>query len=291
MECSSNLYIENIPLDFITADLEINQLEKGIFKTSINTQNLNNIVIRKVVTNIGYELEGFIQDYYIIVLYNSIGEIILNNSKIEKYSLAVGPMNKEFNEISFGGMEQYLILIKKDLFEKNFFIRELKGFQLEKNDFYRFCAFLNHLISENSFNSEEKNFYELIILDFLENIFNAKEYNKIKQNYYKKFYEISQYIKQRYHLYDISIDELVTEFNISSKTLRKIFASTIRMPPKKYIKTLKLNHLRRNLSNQKNSTITELMISSNLQYQSQVIKDFKDIFNVTPKAYKNFLKK
>jgi len=72
--------------------------------------------------------------------------------------------------------------------------------------------------------------------------------------------------------------------------MRNLFFDIIGHSPKKYLIAYKINMLRNAIQTDSNNlTISDLMKTHNLDFQSQVNKDFKDFFDCTPFKYKKNL--
>lgn len=124
-------------------------------------------------------------------------------------------------------------------------------------------------------------------MSYLKLFFKEEYYLKDRYKYFEKFHKIVNNIKS-YNLFDISIEELAFKFKISDRTLRNIFYTCAGMSPKKYLRILQLNNLRKNLF-KNDIKISQIIIDENLPTQSQITKEFKEHFLKTPSSYKKIL--
>lgn len=268
--------------------MDVVQLSKGIFKTLLEERKLKNITIKTVKTNLNYETKGLMdKDHFGIFFCSPWDDVLMNNVNFDKKYIAIVPPNKEYYKLTKGNSCQFSITVKKDIFLELFTIYNFQIFEIEKKDFESFYNLIILILNSSKNTSEDIEYSEFMIISYLKLFLNNDNYIKDKNTYIDKFYKIVDYLK-KYQLYDISIDELAFKFNVSNRTLRNIFYSSIGISPKKYLKILQLNNLRKHLS-QNNLNISQIIINENLPSQSQTGKEFKDLFLNTPLEYKKIL--
>jgi len=213
--------------------------------------------------------------------------VSMNNIPFIRNYLAIVPPQKEYYKLTKGISFQFSISIKTELFQELFAIKDIHILELDKKYFEDFHNLILLILNMDIDFKEDVEYYEFRIISYLKLFLKRKNYIKDTVTYLKKFNDIMDYIKQ-YNLYDISISELSLKFKVSERTLRNIFYSSVGYSPKKYLKIIQLNNLRKSLSNDKLS-IAQIIINENLPPQSQISREFKNLFLKTPLHYKKAL--
>lgn len=264
------------------------QLSKGIFKTVLEERKLKNITIKTVKTNLNYETKGLMdKDHFGIFFCSPCDDVLMNSVNFDKKYIAIVPPYKEYYKLTKGKSSQFSITIKKDIFLELFPIYNFQIFETGKKDFEYFYNLILSILNSFKNSNEDIEYFEFVIISYLKQFLNNDNYIKDKNTYIDKFHKISDYIK-KYQLYDIGIAELAFKFNVSDRTLRNIFYFSVGISPKKYLKILQLNNLRKHLI-QNNLNISQVIINEKLPSQSQTTKEFKELFFNTPFEYKKML--
>lgn len=263
-------------------------MSKGVFQTTLKEKILKNIVIKSVITNLNFETKGFMnKDYYGLFFCSFTDNVLMNNVHFDKSYLSIVPPGKEYYKLTKNKSTQFSLTIKKERFLELFSIYNFQIIELNKNHFGAFLRLINSLLESQKKNEEDIDYQEFLIMSYLKLFFKEEYYLNDRYKYFEKFHKIVNYIKS-YNLFDISIEELAFKFKISDRTLRNIFYTCAGMSPKKYLRILQLNNLRKNLF-KNDIKISQIIIDENLPTQSQITKEFKEHFLKTPSSYKKTL--
>ncbi|WDF48346.1 helix-turn-helix domain-containing protein [Chryseobacterium sp. KACC 21268] len=82
---------------------------------------------------------------------------------------------------------------------------------------------------------------------------------------------------------DFRIDDIAIKNNFSRQYLNRLFSKTIGKSPSEYRKIHRFRNAIINQKNQKN--LTDLSLESSFYDQSHLIKDFKQLTNVSPNSF------
>ena len=272
--------------------LKIIQLEKGEFYIHLRYRNLNNTCILFAFNSYTkFEVEAIsTENFYTFYTSKSSENNILNNIQTTNNMLFVIPPNYHFHFFLKYSSCSYCIQIEKNIIENKF--GKLHYEVLEVKDSTLLNEFIQLLISKLSvtqYNFVEENNYLENILNKINILLNNS--SPILNDKVQLFRKIINYMDQNYKE-DLTIEDISIYFNISSRTMSNLFNEMIGYSPKKYLIANKLNKLKMAITeSDDNLSISKLMINNNLQFQSQVSKNFKEFFNTTPFEYKKELRK
>lgn len=83
----------------------------------------------------------------------------------------------------------------------------------------------------------------------------------------------------------LKINELFSEFGTSKVTLRKHFINKVGLTPKKVAKIWRMNHFLDMKAQKPTMSLTELCLEAGFYDQAHFIREFKQLFNIPPRAY------
>ena len=108
---------------------------------------------------------------------------------------------------------------------------------------------------------------------FLQSIINIQQAGEI--------YEVNSWIKQNYKI-PFTVEELASKLNMSVSAFHQKFKSTVGMRPLQCQKRLRLTEARR-LMLDENKSVTETSLDVGYESVSQFIRDYRKMFNASPK--------
>lgn len=108
---------------------------------------------------------------------------------------------------------------------------------------------------------------------FLQSIINIQQAGEI--------YEVNSWIKQNYKI-PFTVDELASKLNMSVSAFHQKFKNAVGMGPLQCQKRLRLTEARR-LMLDENKSVTEASIDVGYESLSQFIRDYRKMFNASPK--------
>lgn len=158
------------------------------------------------------------------------------------------------------------------------FYEELASFENTNIDFYdnahwMFDSLYEELLSLNS--NEEK----ILCLE----AFLCKHLQKKKANNHRKTQSIIEYINQLKG--DVNIEDICETFDLSIRTLERIFKKEVGLSAKLFTRIIRLRHVRENLSSLDVENFSQLSQERGFFDQSHLIKEFKYFMFETPKSY------
>jgi AraC-like DNA-binding protein len=83
----------------------------------------------------------------------------------------------------------------------------------------------------------------------------------------------------------LKINELSSEFGTSKVTLRKHFINKVGLTPKKVAKIWRMNHFLDMKAQKPTMNLTELSLEAGFYDQAHFIREFKQLFDIPPRAY------
>ena len=158
------------------------------------------------------------------------------------------------------------------------FCEELVSFENKNIDFYdnahwMFDSLYQELMCLNS--NDEK----ILCIE----MFLCKHLQKKKASNHKKTQDIIAYINR--FKGDVIIEDMCEHFNVSSRTLERIFKKEVGLNAKLFTRIIRLRHVRENLSNLEVDNFSILGQERGFFDQSHFIKEFKYFMFETPKSY------
>ncbi len=268
--------------------VEIIQLSKFAKLAALTSIDIKGITIQEISFDCTVEHQGKINDtHYVFKLQKVIHKGIHNGISATKNSLIIATHSENYTASSAGEYICISISIPKELILEWF--GELKDgvFNFDNlNLIEDFISIMNKILMleiNNKFHEEY--LYNLILYKIGKLLSRIQMFDK-KTKAHKKFNNISTFIKKTQRE-DFSIQEIADHFNVTDRTLRNIFIKEIGLAPKEYQTAIKMNIFKKEIINNPKYSITKIMRSSGMQYQSLLSKNFKDLFGCTPKEYQN----
>lgn len=108
---------------------------------------------------------------------------------------------------------------------------------------------------------------------FLQSIINIQQAGEI--------YEVNSWIKQNYKI-SFTVEELAAKLNMSVSAFHQKFKNAVGMGPLRCQKRLRLTEARR-LMLDENKSVTEASFDVGYESVSQFIRDYRKMFNASPK--------
>jgi len=213
---------------------------------------------------------------------------ILNNVQTNNNIMFILPPDFKYQFFLKETSSSYIIQIKKHIIEDKFGKLKYQALQIENqnvmNNLIDLIIIMFKLNQIDSFSISQ------FMVSITENIKLLLGNTVLPENAtVKLFKNIISYMNENYEE-ELSIKEISLYFDISTRTMRNLFNEMIGCSPKKYLIACKINKLKKEIENNNEKlTISKLMINNNLQFQSQIIKDFKGFFNKTPFEYKKYI--
>lgn len=96
-----------------------------------------------------------------------------------------------------------------------------------------------------------------------------------------EIYEVNSWIKQNYKI-SFTVEELASKLNMSVSAFHQKFKSAVGMGPLQCQKRLRLTEARRLMLNE-NKSVTETSLDVGYESVSQFIRDYRKMFNASPK--------
>jgi len=219
-----------------------------------------------------------------------------HNQKVEDHELIIIYSGEETNYLANDTNEIFSMV-----FEKHFF----------DQIFYRFFGKELHQIRSNyRLKIEEKNLNQLIFqMQFWLTFFQKEESQSLtKEIYFRIEEDIVEYLfglihvhqkkssKEQFNLSQArkilesnidniyTISDLVTELQVSTRTLQSHFKEKLGISPKQYLQNLRLNAIREELlqANPQETTVSEIALKYGFFHPSHFTLEYKKLFLKTP---------
>ena len=256
------------------------KLEKGRFNSHTKYKKFNGICAIFYCNKFNkFEVEAICSsEFYTFYIPLNKEFNILNNIKTSDNMMFILPPKCEYQFFLKNTSSSFTIQIEKSIIENKLGKLKYQVLKIENNnilkDFIDLLIFTLHIKKSDLISLEES------MVNIIKNIkifltsTSFKDNKKVQQ-----FRKIVHYMNQNYKE-DLAINEISDYFDISSRTMSNLFNDMIGSSPKKYLIANKMNKLKIEIENNtQNLTISKIMINNNLQFQSQICKDFKAFFN------------
>ena len=266
-------------------DIEAIQLKKGNCISSITQVILDDVWIQHSFVNFAVEHQGVVsKDHYAFAITDAIKRQIHSKVLLDENSLIITKPSKGYKAIAPDGHESITIHVPKEIIEKKFpslatGVYSVKDINKLKN-LESLCKKIFH--SDLSDKSSVKQAKDLLIEKLELTILNLDE-PRNAHRYYKHLENIIDFMKKNSNL---SINDIATNYKISDRTIRNVFMHQVGISPKQYIKAIKMDQLKKELSNNSNSRITQALKKCKIHDHSLASKEFKEYFQMTPTQYK-----
>ena len=138
------------------------------------------------------------------------------------------------------------------------------------------------------FKRKKSGYMFMIKSNFLKILLNINTNSK-KNNYHfsknSKIAFFTKYVKKNFSNYQLSVEKIAKELNISSTHLRKIIIEATGMSPLKYIKSIKMDYAKKLLI-EKDITIAQISLDCGFLDTSYFCKEFKKHTGMSPLMFR-----
>lgn len=293
-------YAENM----LKWNLELDQLSRGKFDGYVQQIILPNVIIQKYSVSQSLKLTGTapkgFQNFSIPIKGETMP--IWKGKELGNDSIALFPENGEVEAITPDGFETYELAVSNNYMDK---IRSYMGlskddiilipdkvYQCDKRLLNKLKLILKQSIYSLNTKSDaqtDKNFIEELehlTVSILLNLFTAsvseKDYKQTskRRDALKRIEDVTNNL----NLEHITVPDLCQQAGVSIRTLEYAFREKYNMTPKQYLRTIKLNKVKKTLShsNPTENSIADIANQNGFWHMGQFAKDYKNLFGELP---------
>ncbi len=211
----------------------------------------------------------------VIVIVKSNANICLNRIKMNEHEVLVFDSNKKYEIVFSEPLTMGVISIKKSFIKLNF-PKLLDTLDSTFKDSELALTKLTIALKNNIPVSKESFIEALHVSINTENVL-----TKELTNGEKKAFETRDYILSELEN-DININLLSERANVSDKTMQSSFKELFGFPPKRFIHIMRLNLAHRDLTQNKELSVSNISLKYGFKNFGRFAKQYKEIFGVLP---------
>lgn len=279
-------------------NLEHTKMEKGFFEARLLGVHTPRIQLGRSYYSHGVMTKGdFPKGCIVLTSYTTNnGTFSFQNRSILPNELMVLTRGDEIDRVTSGEVDSQIIVIEEELFYQafyTFFGKEAHLFLKKKRFLLKadmisifhqtinvWMDFLVHKLPTLNVKPE----YDKIESEILSQLFNCITFASLKKDR-KKFpiKMVRDLLHENIHQ-DIDLSAVEQELNISESQLYYAFKSSYGIAPKKYLKMIRLNAVKKELqmADPKHNTVTEIAMKYNFFHMNHFAEEYKKVFGQIP---------
>jgi len=276
-------------------------LSKGDFSTTIRLFTSETLLLSRQKLHAKVEHGGLSPVGYrtIVIPVNYNMDFVWFNKKVSGKEILIFPKNNAIDVVTYPGLDIHLLSIKESVLMDTIESLGLKNcMRVFNNDheivpltiafskqFYVMAnTFLNTPIVDEQRRDVMCNELIYTMLNYIE----ESNTNTVSTHHVQQEEALKTAVKIIHEsgLVDQSIPQLSTQVGLSSRSLFNAFKEKYHVSPSGYIKSVRLNKVKREIYLSKEMNISEIAGKYNFWHMGQFAKDFKNQFGILPSEVK-----